>query len=128
MSDEAAAGSLRHPLVHSHSYLAESYAGDIEMGYLPYSLSWHHFILLLSIDALAVFATNSYLPNLPEVSDDLYTDQFWAGATVLITWLISGVFTLFLTMLSDALGRKLVLVVGEKVFGMGGVVWGDKHK
>ena len=85
------------------------------------------------------FSTDSYIPNLPQMTKDLHTTASLAGATLQFNWIVKAVSTVAIGFLSDrpAIGRRRA-ILGAFVFyvvgtagcalvpgarGAGGIYW-----
>lgn len=67
---------------------------------------------LALLSATAPFATDMYLPVLPEIVDDLDTSRALVQLTLTGFFVGMGLGQLFIGPLSDAIGRKKLLIVG----------------
>ena len=85
--------------------------------------SWWHWVLICCIDIIGPFSTDSYIPNLPEMSRELDAPSWLAGLTLQANWLAKGVGTLAIGPLSDSprVGRRGALL-GAFVFYCAGTV------
>mmetsp|Transcript_130788 Transcript_130788/g.244702 ORF Transcript_130788/g.244702 Transcript_130788/m.244702 type:complete len:480 (-) Transcript_130788:141-1580(-) len=81
-----------------------------ENGVTPSGLKWYHWALLISIDILGPFSTDSYIPNMPDMMEELQTTEFLAGFTLQFNWMTKAVFNIVLGMLSDVIGRRPVII------------------
>jgi DHA1 family bicyclomycin/chloramphenicol resistance-like MFS transporter len=73
------------------------------------------FLVMLSI-ATVVFSFDLYIPSLPAIADAFSTSQEWAQLTMSAGILGSSLLTLLLGPLSDALGRRLILLISMVIF------------
>ena len=62
------------------------------------------------------FSTDSYIPNLPEMVDDLRTTNLMAGLTIQLNWIVKGFANILLGRLSDFVGRKPVILVSFVIY------------
>ena len=80
--------------------------------------------LLFLITSLSRLATSLYLPALPIIGKDLHIEETMLGLSLTVYFGGFAFFTLFAGPLSDALGRRRVLLVGGLVFLTGSTLCG----
>ncbi|MBS4104409.1 multidrug effflux MFS transporter, partial [Tsukamurella paurometabola] len=75
--------------------------------------------MLAGLSGIAPFATDMYVPALPQIAADLGTDT--SGAEISLTCFLAGMVVgqLFLGPLSDQVGRRAVLIAGTAAFAVG---------
>lgn len=76
-------------------------------------------VLLFLITSLSRLATSLYLPALPVIGKDLHVEETILGLSLTVYFSGFAFFTLFVGPMSDALGRRRVLLVGSLVFLLG---------
>lgn len=74
------------------------------------SLPWYVWVLCASIDMLGPFSTDSYIPNMPEMEDELGASRTLAGLTLQLNWIVKGFSNVWLGTLSDRFGRRRTLL------------------
>ena len=119
--------------------LAES-SGESPADWVVPEFRWYHWLICVSLDMLGPFSTDSYIPNLPEMVDDLHTTAFMvrssnlvpqtrtlstpcnsivppqAGLTIQMNWIVKGFANVWLGRLSDFYGRKPVVLCSFVVY------------
>ena len=77
-----------------------------------FDFKWYHWFLIAAIDIIGPFSTDSYIPNLPEMSKELDAPAELGGLTLQANWLAKGVATLAIGKLADSrrVGRKGALL------------------
>ena len=72
------------------------------------ALRWYHWVVVVLVDMIGPFSTDSYIPNLPQMTKDLHTTASLAGATLQFNWIVKAVSTVAIGFLSDrpAIGRR----------------------
>jgi len=74
-------------------------------------LSLPIWALILSIDMLGPFSTDSYVPNMPQLNAQLSgSSYFLVGLSLQLNWLVKGVATVVLGKWSDKFGRRPVVL------------------
>ena len=86
------------------------------------SFRWWHWALLMSIDMLGPFSTDSYIPNMPSLQHDLSTSYALVGLSLQLNWIVKGISTLVLGFLSDEYGRRPIVVASFIVYIFGTLV------
>lgn len=82
---------------------------------MPRSL-FHMALILGLAAAVSPFAIDMYLPALPQVAAELGSDEAGAQATLAAYFLTFGLAQLLFGPMSDAMGRKLPLILGILIF------------
>ncbi|MBX9697133.1 MAG: MFS transporter [Alphaproteobacteria bacterium] len=72
--------------------------------------------IVLSAVSVCVFSFDLYIPNLPSIAEWFSTSQEYAKLTVSAGIIGSSLFTLILGPLSDAIGRRKILVSAQALF------------
>ena len=85
----------------------------------PPHLKWYDWLLVVSIDMLGPFSSDSYIPNMPELMADLSTSYALLGLTLQLNWICKGFSTLLLGSYSDKAGRRPVLLGSLVVYILG---------
>ena len=102
-------------------------------------LRWYHWAIVILVDMLGPFSTDSYIPNMPAMVDELHTTQQLAGVTLQANWVVKAFATVAIGFISDQprIGRKKA-ILGAFVFyivgtlgcglvprsrGSGGIYW-----
>ncbi|HHO65970.1 MAG TPA: MFS transporter, partial [Epsilonproteobacteria bacterium] len=75
--------------------------------------------LVLFIGAIVRIGASIYLPAMPLISDELYISKAMMSNTLTIYFVVFAIFTLVAGMLSDAYGRKRILMSGMFFFMLG---------
>jgi hypothetical protein len=65
--------------LNKESAFAES-SGEPAADWVVPELRWYHWLICVSLDMLGPFSTDSYIPNLPEMVDDLHTTAFMVSS------------------------------------------------
>jgi len=74
-------------------------------------LSLPVWALILSIDMLGPFSTDSYVPNMPQLNAQLVgSSYFLVGLSLQLNWLVKGLATVILGNWSDKFGRRPVVL------------------
>ena len=73
-------------------------------------------VFLLTATMVGIFATNLYIPSLPQMASSLSTSSQFAQLTLSVFLLSFGVCQLIHGPLSDKVGRKIVLLFGLLIF------------
>ncbi|WP_415715054.1 MFS transporter [Maridesulfovibrio sp.] len=79
-------------------------------------------LLLFMITSICRLATSIYLPALPIIGDSLHLEESVLGLTLTVYFFGFSFFTLVAGPLSDAWGRRRVLLIGAAVFMFGSLV------
>ena len=87
----------------------------------PPSLHIHQWLVLLSLNVIGPFASDAYLPNLPDIRRDLVTSSENASLTIQVNWVVLGLINPVIGSLSDRFGRKLVTAGSLLAFVVGAV-------
>ena len=85
------------------------------------SLYAYQWLILLSLNAIGPFSSDAYLPNLPNIEQDLGTSRELASLTIQINWIVLGLINPVIGGLSDIYGRKTITAVSLGVFVVGAV-------
>jgi DHA1 family bicyclomycin/chloramphenicol resistance-like MFS transporter len=85
-------------------------------------VSAERLVLLASLAALGVLATNIMLPAFPQIASDLSVDSRELALTLSVFFVVFAVGQLFVGPLADAMGRKPFVFGGLAVFVGGSVV------
>jgi MFS transporter, DHA1 family, multidrug resistance protein len=85
-------------------------------------LSAGRLVLLASLAALGVLATNIMLPAFPPIARDLGVDPRELAVTLSVFFVVFAVGQLFVGPFADALGRKPFVLGGLAVFVIGSIV------
>jgi DHA1 family bicyclomycin/chloramphenicol resistance-like MFS transporter len=73
--------------------------------------------LVLSIDVLGPFSTDSYVPNMPQLNADLSgSNYFLVGLSLQLNWLVKGLATVVLGNWSDYYGRRPVVLMAFSAY------------
>ena len=75
--------------------------------------------LVLFIGSIVRIGASIYLPAMPLISDELYISKAMMSNTLTIYFVVFAIFTLVAGMLSDAYGRKRILMSGMFFFMLG---------
>lgn len=86
-------------------------------------LSSGRLVLLASLAALGVLATNIMLPAFPPIARELGVDPRELALTLSVFFVLFAVGQLFVGPFADACGRKPYVFGGLAVFIGGSVVW-----
>ena len=70
----------------------------------PKALAVHQWLVLLSLNVIGPFASDAYLPNLPNIECDLATSSENASLTIQVNWLVLGLLNPVIGSLSDRCG------------------------
>ena len=54
------------------------------------ALRWYHWVVVVLVDMIGPFSTDSYIPNLPQMTKDLHTTASLAGATLQFNWIVKA--------------------------------------
>jgi predicted MFS family arabinose efflux permease len=94
--------------------------GD-ERGGPPKALQKHQWLVLLSLNVIGPFASDAYLPNLPNIKCDLATSSEDASLTIQVNWVVLGLLNPVIGSLSDRFGRKVVTAASLLTFVVGAI-------
>ena len=83
------------------------------------SLYAYQWLILLSLNAIGPFSSDAYLPNLPNIEQDLGTSRELASLTIQINWIVLGLINPVIGSLSDTYGRKTITAVSLAIFVVG---------
>ena len=67
-----------------------------ERGGPPKELRVHQWLVLLSLNVIGPFASDAYMPNLPNIMQDLSTTSEDASLTIQVNWLVLGFIYIFI--------------------------------
>ena len=84
-----------------------------------YRRSWRFAALLASLAMLGPFAVDMYLPAFPAIAADLRTAPLGMQQTLSVYMFAYAFMMLWHGALSDALGRRLIILAGLGVFALG---------
>jgi len=84
-----------------------------------YQRSWRLAALLASLSMLGPFAVDMYLPAFPAIAADLHTGAIGVQQTLSVYMFAYAFMMLWHGALSDALGRRLIILAGLVVFALG---------
>ena len=87
----------------------------------PPNLRVHQWLVLLSLNVIGPFASDAYLPNLPDIRSDLVTSSEDASLTIQLNWVVLGLINPVIGSLSDRFGRKIVTAASLLAFVVGAV-------
>ena len=74
------------------------------------------FVVLLLVNVLGPLSTETQVPALQQIADDLDTSSTWVQMSITIYMLCFGAFQLVFGTLSDIYGRRNVLLVGLVIY------------
>lgn len=95
--------------------------GGDERGGPPGALQAHQWLVLLSLNVIGPFASDAYVPNLPNIQCDLATSSENASLTIQVNWIVLGLLNPVIGSLSDRYGRKVVTAASLLTFVVGAV-------
>ncbi|KAJ1448830.1 major facilitator superfamily domain-containing protein [Pelagophyceae sp. CCMP2097] len=95
---------------------AERDAGSVEPAAPPRSFKWYQWPILVSIDMIGPFATDAYIPNIPQMHRDFGCLLVLATLTLQINWVFNAFSNSGCGTLSDKYGRRKVLIVALLLF------------
>ena len=90
-----------------------------ERGGPPKELRVHQWLVLLSLNVIGPFASDAYMPNLPNIMQDLSTTSEDASLTIQVNWLVLGLLNPVIGLASDRFGRKKVTACSLCTFVLG---------
>ncbi|MGO3346305.1 MAG: Bcr/CflA family multidrug efflux MFS transporter [Marinomonas sp.] len=80
-------------------------------------------ILVLGLlSGLTPLAIDAYLPSIPTIAKDLNTDISWVQMTISMYLIVFAVLQLFFGPISDAIGRRKVIISGLGCFFTGSII------
>ena len=85
------------------------------------TLDVYQWVILLLLNAIGPFASDAYLPSLPEIECDLNTSAAAASATIQLNWIVLGLMNPVIGVLSDRYGRKNITALFLAVFVAGAI-------
>ena len=77
----------------------------------PYALTWHFTLIIALLAALAPFSIDTYLPSFPDITRELHASTLQMQQTLSAYLIAFGMMMLVHGPLSDARGRKPVILV-----------------
>eukprot|EP00930_Biecheleria_cincta_P075460 TRINITY_DN62632_c0_g1_i1.p1 TRINITY_DN62632_c0_g1~~TRINITY_DN62632_c0_g1_i1.p1 ORF type:complete len:579 (-),score=80.03 TRINITY_DN62632_c0_g1_i1:68-1804(-) len=85
-------------------------------------LQWHHIVLLMQLDMLPPFSQDIHLASLPLMAEDLNTTESGISLTLQLAWTASAVAGMGLSVLSDVMGRRPILLLSMAVYSSGAMI------
>ena len=73
-------------------------------------LRWWHWAILISVGVIGPFSQDTYIPNMPKMTDELGTDEIMAGLTLQLNWISKGIANVGLGRISDQAGRRPIIL------------------
>ncbi len=109
------------PVSHQPSELTTTLLELGDDALVPRTLRIHQWLVLLSLNVIGPFASDAYLPNLPDIQKDLVTSSENASLTIQVNWVVLGLINPVIGSLSDRFGRKVVTAGSLLAFVVGAV-------
>jgi len=78
----------------------------------PIRMTWAVYILGICYMMLQCFATDQYVPQMPEMAAEMHCTQTQMGATLQINWMLKAIVAFFAGALSDRIGRRPIIMLG----------------
>lgn len=83
------------------------------------TIRWYHWAILISIDMIGPFSQDAYIPNMPQMQEDLDMIRFGMMLTLQANWVVKAFTQLSIGWISDRLGRKPTLFFTLCLYMMG---------
>lgn len=82
---------------------------------------WVFWLIIISIQMLGPFSTDTYIPNIPTMVKEFNTSDFAAGLTLQVNWVVRGICGLVIGLCSDRCGRRPVFFYSFAIYIIGTV-------
>jgi len=88
----------------------------------PRGVPWYLWPVLLSIDTIAYFSSDAYLPNVLQIQEDFSTTTAMVTLTLQLNWIVMAFAVTIVGVLADEYGRQFVLMACFGLFVFGSVL------